>query len=62
MPEDSVFMEMCRKYAKARTEGTLRGHELNAHYDACLEKGKELGMTRYAIEEAIEKCLEEQML
>lgn len=53
---------MCRKYAEARSEGTLRGKELSDFYQAIMEKGKSLDMTRYAMEEAIEKCLEERMI
>ena len=62
MAEDKDFLEMCRKYAKARSEGTLRGKELSDFYQASMEKGKSLDMTRYAMEEAIEKCLEERMI
>ena len=62
MAEDKNFMELCRKYATARSEGTLRGKDLSALYEACMAKGKSLDMTRYAIEEAIEKCLEERMI
>ncbi len=61
MAEDKEFMALCRKYATARSEGT-RGKELTALYEACMEKGKSLDMTRYAIEEAIENCLEERLL
>ena len=62
MAEDKEFMALCRKYAAARTEGTLHAKELAALYEACMEKGKSLDMTRYAIEEAIENCLEERLL
>lgn len=62
MAEDKEFMALCRKYAAARTEGTLHAKELTALYEACMEKGKSLDMTRYAIEEAIENCLEERLL
>jgi len=62
MAEDKEFMELCRKYAAARGEGTLHAKELGALYDACLEKGKSLDMTRYAIEEVIENCLEERLI
>ena len=62
MAEDKDFLEMCRKYAEARSEGTLRGKELSDFYQAIMEKGKSLDMTRYAMEEAIEKCLEERMI
>ena len=62
MAENAEFMELCRKYAEARSEGTLRGKELSDLYGAIMEKGKSLDMTRYAMEEAIEKCLEERMI
>ena len=62
MSEDKEFMALCRKYAAARGEGTLHAKELSALYEACIEKGKSLDMTRYAIEEAIERCLEEHLL
>ena len=62
MAEDKEFMALCRKYAEARSEGTLHGKELTALYEACMEKGKSLDMTRYAIEEAIENCLEERLI
>ena len=61
MAVDKDFMELCRKYATARSEGK-RGKELADLYKACREKGKDLDMTRYAIEEAIETCLEERMI
>ncbi len=62
MAAKEEFMEMCRKYAVARSEGTLRGKALSDLYQAIMEKGKALDMTRYAMEEAIEKCLEERMI
>ncbi|MBR1884857.1 MAG: hypothetical protein IJ812_00470 [Schwartzia sp.] len=62
MEENREFMDLCRKYAAARSEGNLRGKELSELYEACMEKGKSLDMTRYAIEEAIESCLEERLL
>ena len=62
MAVDKDFMELCRKYAAARSEGNLRGKELSDLYEACMEKGKSLDMTRYAIEETIETCLEERMI
>ena len=62
MAANEEFMEMCRKYAAARSEGTLRGKALSDLYQAIMEKGKALDMTRYAMEEAIEKCLEERMI
>ena len=62
MGENKEFLDLCRKYAAARSEGNLRGKELNELYEACMAKGKSLDMTRYAIEEAIEKCLEERMI
>ena len=62
MPANEEFMEMCRKYAEGRSEGTLRGKALSDLYQAIMEKGKALDMTRYAMEEAIEKCLEERMI
>ena len=61
MAADKEFIEMCRRYAAARSEGK-RGKELNELYIACMEKGRNLDMTRYAIEEAIENCLEERMI
>ena len=62
MAADKDFMEMCRKYAEARSEGSLRGKALSDLYEAIMEKGKSLDMTRYEMEEAIEKCLEERMI
>ena len=61
MALDKEFMELCRKYVTARGEGK-RGKELADLYKACMEKGKDLDMTRYAIEETIENCLEERMI
>ena len=62
MAEDKEFMELCRKYAAARSEGTVRGKALGDLYQEIMEKGKSIDMTRYAIEEVIEKCLEERMI
>ncbi len=62
MTEDKQLLELCKKYAAARSEGTIRGKDLNELYEACVARGKELDMTRYAIEEVIEKCLEERMI
>ncbi len=62
MSANEEFMELCRKYASAREDKNLHAKELNALYEECLEKGKSLDMTRYAIEEAIEKCLEERII
>ena len=62
MMKDEEFMELCRQYAVARMDQALRGKELNALYEACVAKGKSLDMTRYAIEEAIESCIEEKMI
>ena len=56
------FMDLCREYAAARSDPEKSGKEKNALYEACMEKGKALDMTRYAIEEAIEACLEERMI
>ncbi len=62
MADDRELLELCRKYAAARYEGTMRGKELNDLYEACMDRGKALDMTRYAIEEVIERCLEERMI
>ena len=62
LTEDKEFTDLCRAYAKARREGSLRGAALAESYEKCLEKGKSLGLTRYATEEAIEKCLEESLM
>ncbi len=62
MTEDKDFAALCDKYVKARMEEKMRGKELNDLYEACIEKGKALDMTRYAIEEAIAKRLEERMV
>ena len=62
MAHDEEFMAMCRQYAEARSEGKMPSKMLNALYEACMNKGKSLDMTRYAIEEAIEQCLEERMI
>ena len=62
MAADKEFMELCRKYAEARSDPQKTGKERNELYEACMEKGKSLDMTRYAIEEAIENCLEERMI
>ncbi|MBR1553231.1 MAG: hypothetical protein IJ631_04380 [Schwartzia sp.] len=62
MEENKEFMDLCRAYAEARNDPQKSGKDKNALYEACMEKGKALDMTRYAIEEAIEKCLEERMI
>ena len=62
MTEDREFAALCDKYVEARMEEKLRGKELNELYEACVAKGKALDMTRYAIEEAIAKRLEERMI
>lgn len=62
MAEDREFAALCEKYAAARSEGTLRGKALKELYEACIAKGRSLDMARYAIEEAIERRLEERMI
>ncbi len=62
MAENKEFMDLCREYAAARSDAQKTPKEVNALYEACMEKGKSLDMTRYAIEEAIEKCLEERLI
>ena len=62
MTEDKEFAALCDKYVEARMEEKLRGKELNDLYEACVAKGKALDMTRYAIEEAIAKRMEERMV
>ena len=62
MAEDQEFLALCREYAAARSDPQKTGKERNALYEACMEKGKSLDMTRYAIEEAIENCLEERLI
>lgn len=62
MTEDKDFAALCDKYVEARMKEKMRGKELNDLYEACIEKGKALDMTRYAIEEAIAKRLEERMV
>lgn len=62
MTEDKEFAALCDKYVEARMEEKVRGKELNELYEACVAKGKALDMTRYAIEEAIAKRLEERMI
>lgn len=62
MAEDKDFAALCDRYVKARMEEKLRGKELNELYEACVAKGKALDMTRYAIEGAIAKRLEERMI
>ena len=62
MAEDKDFVELCEKYAAARSEGTLRGKALNELYEACIAKGRSLDMARYAIEEAIARRLEARMI
>lgn len=62
MTEDKDFAALCDKYVEARMKEKMRGKELNDLYEACIEKGKALDMTRYAIEEAIAKRLEERMI
>ena len=62
MVQDEEFMAMCRQYAEARTDGTMPSKMLNALYEACMNKGRSLDMTRYAIEETIENCLEERLI
>ncbi len=62
MTEDKDFAALCDKYVEARMKEKMRGKELNDLYEACIEKGKALDMTRYAIEEAIAKRLEARMV
>ena len=62
MTEDKDFAALCDKYVEARMKEKMRGKELNDLYEACIEKGKALDMTRYAIEEAIARRLEERMI
>ena len=62
MTEDKDFAALCDKYVEARMKEKMRGKELNDLYEACIEKGKALDMTRYAIEEAIATRLEERMV
>ena len=62
MADDKDFAALCDKYVEARMKEKMRGKELNDLYEACIEKGKALDMTRYAIEEAIAKRLEERMI
>ena len=62
MEEDREFAALCDRYVEARMKEKLRGKELNDLYEACVAKGKALDMTRYAIEESIERRLEERMI